>query len=248
MDTLEAVGRSDRNRALWFSIIAFTTCFSVWTIFSNVGIGIHAELGLSEAEFGLLIATPILSGAISHLILGAWTEQYGGRAAFTAQMQLTALAVWMLTFATTYPIYLFAALGVGLAGGSFIIGAADVSRWNPQERQAAALDIFGTGNVGAAVTKFGAPFDMAAYGRHGVAQLWAEGLVVMAAVSWLRAEDDPEFERRRSGAKPSSGRRSRPMRLSPNSPAIPGRGVDLPMAAYGKSDAERYLRPKPRLV
>ena len=54
--------------------------------------------------------------------------------------------------------FLLAALGVGIAGGSFAVGVAYVSRWYPKDKQGTALGIFGAGNVGAAVTKFVAPF------------------------------------------------------------------------------------------
>src|ERR1044071_3198597 len=52
---------------------------------------------------------------------------------------------------------LLAALGVGIAGGSFSVGIAYVSKWFSRERQGIALGIFGAGNVGAALTKFAAP-------------------------------------------------------------------------------------------
>ena len=45
--------------ALWFSTLAFTASFAVWTIFSIIGVQIEADLGLSETQFGLLIGTPI---------------------------------------------------------------------------------------------------------------------------------------------------------------------------------------------
>ena len=51
-------------------------------------------------------------------------------------------------------------LGLGLAGGGFAVGVAYVSKWYPQQKQGTALGFFGMGNVGAAVTKFGAPFVM----------------------------------------------------------------------------------------
>jgi MFS transporter, NNP family, nitrate/nitrite transporter len=161
--------QADQRRALWLSTLAFTVCFAVWTIFSIIGVQIRADLDLTETQFGLLIATPILTGSLTRIVLGVWTEQYGGRLVFPAQMLLTAAAVWMLTFATTYPMFLIAALGVGLAGGSFIVGVAYVSRWYPKEKQGTALGIFGVGNVGAAVTKFGAPFIMVAFGWQAVA-------------------------------------------------------------------------------
>lgn len=196
---------SERTRALGLSTIAFTACFAVWTIFSIIGIEIKAELGLTEFQFGLLVATPILTGSLSRLILGVWTEKYGGRIVFTSQMLLTAAATWMLTWASSYTMYLIAALGIGLAGGSFIIGVAYVSRWYDAGRQGTALGIFGAGNVGAAVTKFVAPFVMVAYGWHGVAHVWAGALALMAVIFYVFAKDDPALvAQRKSGRKSPS--------------------------------------------
>lgn len=49
---------SQQTRALTASTVAFTVCFAVWTIFSIIGLQIKQELGLSETEFGLLVAPP----------------------------------------------------------------------------------------------------------------------------------------------------------------------------------------------
>ncbi|GAB4387862.1 nitrate/nitrite transporter [Albidovulum sp.] len=205
MQRVSSVPRADQTRALALSTIAFTACFAVWTIFSIIGVAIKKELGLSESEFGLLVATPILTGSVTRLFLGVWTEKYGGRLVFSAQMILTALATWMLTFAHSYIMYLIAALGIGLAGGSFIIGIAYVSRWYDAGRQGTALGIFGAGNVGAAVTKFLAPFVMVAYGWQGVAHVWAAGLAIMGVVFLLFAKDDPLLvERRQKGIRAPS--------------------------------------------
>ena len=199
------VSRADQNRALTLSTVAFTACFAVWTIFSIIGVEIKKELSLSEFEFGLLVATPILSGSLTRLFLGVWTEKYGGRLVFGGQMVLAGLATWALTWATTYMMNLVAALGVGLAGGSFIIGVAYVSRFYGPGKQGTALGIFGAGNVGAAVTKFVAPFVMVAYGWHGVAQVWAVALVLMGVAFYVFAKDDPELiARRASGTKAPS--------------------------------------------
>ena len=198
MQPLTSVPREDQTRALTLSTAAFTVCFAVWTIFAIIGVRIKDELGLSETEFGILVATPILTGSLVRIFLGVWTERWGGRIIFSLQMLLTAAAVWLLTFIDSYAMFLVAALGVGLAGGSFIIGVAYVARWFPKEKQGTALGIFGAGNVGAAVTKFGAPFIMVAYGWEAVAQVWAIGLVVMAVVFYLFAKDDPALVERRA--------------------------------------------------
>jgi NNP family nitrate/nitrite transporter-like MFS transporter len=196
---------SEPGRALWMSTVAFTVCFAVWTIFSIIGVRIKDELGLSETEFGLLVGTPILTGSLSRVALGIWTDRYGGRLVFTLTMLATSVATVLLAFAHTYTQILMAALGVGLAGGSFAIGVAYVSRFYPQTRQGTALGIFGVGNVGAAVTKFVAPFVLLAWGWQAVALVWAAVLAIMAVVFWVTTYDDPVLiERRKTGtpAKP----------------------------------------------
>ncbi len=180
-----------RKRALWMSTLAFTVCFAVWTIFSIIGIEIKQELGLSETQFGLLVGTPILTGSLVRVILGVWTSRYGGRLVYTATMLAAAVATFMLAFAKTYPEMLAAALGVGIAGGSFAVGVTYVSRFFPQEKQGTALGIFGAGNVGAAVTKFLAPFVLLASGWQSVALIWAAVLSVTALAFWFTTSDGP---------------------------------------------------------
>jgi len=187
------------TRALTLSTIAFTACFAVWTIFSIIGVRIKEELGLSETAFGLLIGLPVLSGSLVRLVLGIWTDRFGGRLVYTATMLLAALATFLLSFAQTYNQMLLAGLGVGLAGGSFAVGVAYVSRFYPAGKQGTALGIFGVGNVGAAVTKFVAPFVLVAYGWQTVAMVWATVLAVMAIVFWFSTEDDPVIRARRAG-------------------------------------------------
>jgi len=189
--------------ALWMSTGAFTVCFAVWTIFSIIGVQIKRDLNLNDTQFGLLIGTPILTGSLVRLMLGIWTDQYGGRIVYTGVMLSAAVATWLLTFAYDYTTFLIAALGVGIAGGSFAVGIAYVSKWFPKEKQGTALGIFGAGNVGAAVTKFLAPVVMVAFGWKMVAQLWAIGLVVTAIVFWFTTRDDPQLAARRAaGLKP----------------------------------------------
>jgi len=199
---LEGVSKGAQTKALAVSTVAFTVCFAVWTIFSIIGIKIKQNLGLSDSEFGLLVATPILTGSLSRIFLGIWTDQYGGRIVYFVLMLTTAVAVWLLSSVETYPMFLLAALGVGLAGGSFAVGIAYVSRWYEKERQGTALGIFGMGNVGAAITNFGAPFLLVAFGWEKVAQIYAVILVIMAIIFWFTTEIDPATRiRREKGGK-----------------------------------------------
>ncbi len=192
-----------QQTALWMSTIAFTACFAVWTIFAIIGIQIKKDLGLSDTQFGLLVGTPILTGSLIRLILGIWSDQYGGRVVYTLTMLSAAVMTALLVYAYDYPTFLLAALGVGIAGGSFSVGVAYVAKWFPKAQQGTALGIFGAGNVGAAVTKFVAPAIMVAYGWKTVALVWALGLGAIAIVFFLTTKDDPDLARRRAeGVKP----------------------------------------------
>ena len=52
------------------STVAFTVCFAVWMMFAVIGIPIKKTLGLNETQFGLLAATPVLTGSLIRLPLG----------------------------------------------------------------------------------------------------------------------------------------------------------------------------------
>ena len=190
------------SRALGLSTLSFTVCFAVWTIFSIIGVRLQAQLSLSNTELGLLLGTPILTGSLSRLLLGIWTDRFGGRLVYTLTMLAAAAATFLLSQAQSFEHVLLAALGVGIAGGSFAVGVAYVSRFYPAGRQGTALGIFGVGNVGAAVTKFLAPVVLVAWGWQAVAQIWALALLVMALVFWFFTEDDPVHAARRRGELP----------------------------------------------
>src|SRR5262249_10439462 len=108
-------------------------------------------------------------------------------------------ATLLLSYAATYPAMLAAALGVGIAGGSFAVGVAYVSRWYEAAKQGTALWLFGLGNVGAAVTHLAAPLVMLGFGWQTVARVWALVLAATAVAFWLIARDDPFTIARREG-------------------------------------------------
>ena len=207
MEATQTYHPGTQRIALWGSTFAFAICFAVWTIFSIIGVQIKQQLGLNESQFGLLVATPILTGSLVRLFLGIWAEQYGGRRVFTAVMLTAAAATWLLTTASTYLGFLLAALAMGVAGGSFAVGVSFVSRWFPPQKQGTALGIFGAGNVGAAATNLLAPVVMTAWGWHAVAHVWSAALAVVAILFYLMVRDDPGLAQRRArGKRPASFR------------------------------------------
>ncbi|UCH19303.1 MAG: MFS transporter, partial [Burkholderiales bacterium] len=186
-----------RYSVLTMNTLAFTVNFAIWTMFSIIGIRIKAQLGLNETEFGLLVATPILTGSLVRLPLGVLTDRYGGRIVYFIQMLLVAIPTYGLAFATQYWQYLVIGLFVGLAGGSFAVGIAYTSAWFPKEKQGTAMGIFGAGNAGAAVTNLVAPLIVVAFGWRMVPQVYSIAMLVMAIIFWFFTYPDPKHEERK---------------------------------------------------
>jgi NNP family nitrate/nitrite transporter-like MFS transporter len=179
---------------LAMSTLAFTVCFAVWMMFAVIGIPIKKELALNETQFGLLAATPVLTGSLIRLPLGMWTDRFGGRIVFFLLMLSTVAPIWLISYATEFWQFLVAGLFVGLAGGSFSVGIAYCARWFDKKNQGFAMGIFGAGNSGAAVTKFVAPAIVIAYGWTMVPQVYAVSMLVMALLFWFFSYDDPEHK------------------------------------------------------
>lgn len=170
---------------LTMSTLAFTACFAAWMMFAIIGIPIKKMLGLNETEFGILVATPVLTGSLIRLPLGMWTDKLGGRLVFFVLMLATVVPIWLIGYATAYWHFLLLALFVGVAGGSFSVGIAYVARWFPKKRQGFAMGIFGAGNSGAALTKFVAPTLVVAYGWQAVPHVYAVAMLLMAILFWI---------------------------------------------------------------
>jgi len=197
---------------LTMNTLAFAVNFAVWTMFSIIGIRIKQQLNLNETEFGLLVATPILTGSLVRLPLGILTDRFGGRIVFFIQMILVAIPIYGLAFATQYWQYLTLGLFVGLAGGSFATGIAYTSAWFSKERQGTAMGIFGAGNAGSAITNLVAPLLVVAYGWRMVPQVYSIAMLIMAVVFWFFTYPDPKTEeRKKSGVKLTLGQQLTPL-------------------------------------
>jgi len=183
--------KSEALAVLMVSTLAFTVCFMVWMMFGVIGIPIKKTLGLNATEFGLLTATPVLTGSLIRVPLGIWTDKYGGRIVMALLMALTVPAIWLMSYATAYWHFLAIGLFVGLAGGSFSVGTPYVARWFPKNRQGFAMGVYGAGNSGAAVNKFIAPALVVAFGWTLVPQVYAAVMLGTLLLFWMFSASDP---------------------------------------------------------
>jgi NNP family nitrate/nitrite transporter-like MFS transporter len=175
--------------------IAFTVCFACWML-NGVLVTFLVENQVfrwSDSEVGWLIGIPVLSGALLRLPVGILTDKYGGKIVYIGVMLLSAIPMFLLSYADSYWTFFFCSLGFGLAGTSFAVGIAYSSVWFRKEHQGTALGIFGAGNAGAALTSMGAPFLLRWLTNSGenvdawrtMPRLYAGGLLLMTVLFFL---------------------------------------------------------------
>lgn len=177
--------RTKQLSVLTMNTVGFTACFAVWVMFSIIGIPIKTGLSLSDTQFGLLAATPILTGSLLRLPLGMMTDKFGGRPVFFWLMTSIIIPLFLISKATEYWQFLILGLFVGVAGASFSVGIAYTARWFTKETQGFAMGIFGAGNAGAAVTKFVAPSIVVAWGWEMVPVVYAIAMTIVVILFWF---------------------------------------------------------------
>lgn len=179
-------------RVLIITTLAFTVCFAVWMMFGVIGIPIRDQLALDSTQFGLLTATPVLTGALFRLPLGIWTDRFGGRIIMLLLLLGCAVPLWIAAYATALWQFLLLGLALGFVGASFSVGTPYVAQFFPKERRGFAMGVFGAGTVGAALNMFVAPVLIAQYGWEMVPKAYAVALVLVAALFWIFSAPDPK--------------------------------------------------------
>lgn len=190
-DSVTKASRSRSLSVLFVSTWAFIICFAVWMMFGVTGIPIREQLGLNSVEFGLLTATPVLTGALFRLPLGIWTDRIGGRRLMLVLLIGCAVPVWISSYATALWHFLLLGLALGLVGASFSVGTPYVARLFPKEKRGFAMGFFGAGTVGAALNMFVAPWLIGAYGWQMVPKVYAIALIITAVIFWGFSAPDP---------------------------------------------------------
>jgi len=148
------------------AFLYFDLAFMVWVLLGPLGISIAKELGLSHAEKGMMVATPVLAGALLRIVMGILVDRLSPKkAAIIGQVVvIAALAYAWQIGVHSYAEVLILGLFLGVAGASFAAALPLASRWYPAEHQGTAMGIAGAGNSGTALAALFAPGLAAAFG------------------------------------------------------------------------------------
>ena len=176
------------------AFLYFDLSFMVWVMLGPLAVQIATDLELNAAQKGLMVATPVLAGALLRVIMGLLVDHLKPKTAGAIGQVIVILALigaWQLGI-HSYTQVLVLGLFLGVAGASFAVALPLASRWYPPEHQGTALGIAGAGNSGTVFAALFAPTLAVAFGWNNVFGLAAIPLIAVLVFYWLVAKDSPE--------------------------------------------------------
>ena len=171
----------------------FDLSFMVWVILGPLGVQISKDLGLTAAQKGLVVATPLLAGALLRIVMGVLVDHLKPKkAGIIGQVVVMLGMLWAwLGKLQSYESLLFLGVILGVAGAAFAVALPLASRWYPPEHQGTALGIAGAGNSGTAFAALFAPTLGLAFGWQNVFGMCLIPLGVAFVVYMIFAKDAP---------------------------------------------------------
>jgi MFS transporter, NNP family, nitrate/nitrite transporter len=175
------------------SFFYFDLSFMVWVLLGPLAVQISQSIGLTPAQKGLMVATPLLAGALLRMVMGVMVDHLKPKkAGMIGQLIVMAAMAWAwLGDLSSYEKLLMFGVFLGVAGAAFAVALPLASRWYPPEHQGTALGIAGAGNSGTAFAALFAPSLALAFGWQNVFGLCLIPLGVAFLVYMIFAKDAP---------------------------------------------------------
>lgn len=168
-----------------------------WTMIGPLAKSYYKEaFHLTPGQLSLLIAMPVIVGAVARIPVGAMTDRFGGRVMFTGLLTLTAAMVLVVglvgAFTTSFPLLLVVAFFLGIGGSIFAVGVPFAASWYEPHRKGLATGIFGMGMIGTAVAAFFNPRMLKAFGYFPTHVIIACIALAYAVIVWFVMKDSPK--------------------------------------------------------
>jgi NNP family nitrate/nitrite transporter-like MFS transporter len=179
---------------LFSSFLYFDLSFMVWVLLGPLAVQMATDLQLTASQKGLMVATPVLAGALLRIVMGVLVDQIKPKMAGLVGQVIVILSLLLawLHGIHTFQQALLLGLGLGFAGAAFAVALPLASRWYPPEHQGTALGIAGAGNSGTVFAALFAPGLAVAYGWNNVFGLALIPLVIVFVIYSIYAKDSPD--------------------------------------------------------
>jgi len=186
-----------QTKNLVVATAAFAISFWAWNMIAPLAVTYTQEMGLDGNQKALLVATPVLVGALGRILAGALTDRFGGRLMMPTLILASVPFVLLVAVAgnaRSYGLMLLFGFFLGIAGTTFAVGVPFVNSWYRAERRGFATGVFGAGMGGTALSAFFTPRFVTWFGYTLTHVIIAVALVVMAAICWFTMTNSPVWK------------------------------------------------------
>ncbi|SDG22355.1 nitrate/nitrite transporter [Pseudomonas abietaniphila] len=185
---------------LFAAFLYFDLSFMVWYLLGPLAVQIATDLHLTTQQRGLMVATPILAGALLRFVMGMLADQLSPKTAGVIGQIIVIVALlcaWQLGI-HSYEHALLLGVFLGMAGASFAVALPLASQWYPPQHQGKAMGIAGAGNSGTVFAALIAPVLAASFGWSNVFGFAVVPLVLTLIAFSLMARNAPERPKAKS--------------------------------------------------
>jgi len=193
--------KAGHTPTLFAAFLYFDLSFMVWYLLGPLAVQIATDLNLSAQERGMMVATPILAGALLRLLMGFLADRISPKGAgiLGQVVVITTLgAAWSIGV-DSYNETLLLGLGLGFAGAAFAVALPLASQWYPPEHQGKAMGIAGAGNSGTVLAALFAPGLAYLFGWQNVFGLALIPLVATLIIFIMVAKNSPDRPKPKAG-------------------------------------------------
>ncbi len=184
--------KSGRWLTLMGAWLHFEVSFMVWLLVGALALAIAEEFHLSPSEQGLLVALPLLGGALLRIPIGVWSDRLGAKRVglWLLAGQLLAL-LWGWTGVSGQAGLFVMVFLLGMAGASFAVALPLAGQAYPPASRGLAMGIAGSANSGIVLALLIAPRLVDSLGWRGVFGVMAVIVLLTSVVFGALVERDP---------------------------------------------------------
>jgi NNP family nitrate/nitrite transporter-like MFS transporter len=194
--------KSGHTPTLFAAFLYFDLSFMVWYLLGPLAVQIATDLDLTAQQRGLMVATPILAGAILRLLMGFLADRLSPKTAGLIGQVIVIVALfcaWRIGV-NSYEQALLLGLFLGFAGAAFAVALPLASQWYPPQHQGKAMGIAGAGNSGTVFAALFAPGLAALFGWQNVFGWALIPLLITVVLFAFLAKNSPERPKPKAAA------------------------------------------------
>ncbi|WP_175987744.1 nitrate/nitrite transporter [Bacillus sp. Marseille-Q1617] len=159
--------------------------FMVWVLISSLMPNIRQDIDLTNGEVALVTAIPVILGSVLRIPIGYYTNRFGARLVFTLSFIALLFPVFYISQADSLSDLVIGGLLIGIGGATFSIGVTSLPKYYPSSKHGFINGIYGSGNIGTAVTAFAAPVLASSFGWVTTVRFYLVLLLAFAILNFV---------------------------------------------------------------